>query len=413
MGWAARPRGGMCCLAPGLGMSGPRGSSLTRGQPSTEGAIVLTTSSTDTRAKDALVRPFSLGSLTLPNRLAMAPMTREFSPGGVPGPDVADYYARRAAGGVGLIITEGTYVGHDSAGTSAAVPRFHGADALAGWSRVADAVHQAGGKIVPQLWHVGMARQAGAPPVPEAPRVGPSGIPLTGSETGKAMTQTDIDDVITAFADAAAAAEAAGFDGVELHGAHGYLIDQFLWSGTNQRTDGYGGDPVSRTRFAAEIVAACRAVVSADFPLIFRMSQWKQGDYQARLAETPQELEAILNPLTEAGVDAYHCSTRRYWLTEFEGSDLNLAGWAKKLSGKPTISVGSVGLDTVFTRSFKGEKASTTSIEGLLERLERDEFDLIAVGRALLGDPDWAAKTLSGREGELRPFDADQLSTLY
>lgn len=374
---------------------------------------LLTTSSTATRAKDALLRPFTLGGLTVPNRLAMAPMTREFSPGGVPGQDVVDYYARRAAGGIGLIVTEGTYVDHDSAGTSAGVPLFHGEDALAGWSRVADAVHAEGGTIVPQLWHVGMAREAGEPPVPQAPRVGPSGIPLFGSEPGEAMTLSDIDDVIAAFARAAEAAEAHGFDGIELHGAHGYLIDQFLWSGTNQRSDGYGGDLVSRTRFAAEIVAACRAVVSEDFPLIFRMSQWKMGDYQARLAETPQELEALLNPLTEAGVDAFHCSTRRYWLTEFEGSDLNLAGWAKKLSGKPTISVGSVGLDNVFTRSFKGEKASSTSIEGLLERLERDEFDLVAVGRALLGDPDWAAKILGGREAELQHFDAEQLKTLY
>jgi NADH:flavin oxidoreductase / NADH oxidase family len=128
------------------------------------------------RANDVLVRPFSLGSLTVPNRVVMSPMTREFSPDGVPGSDVAQYYARRAAGGVGLIITEGTYVGHDSAGSSARVPRFYGDEALAGWSAVADTVHQAGGKIMPQLWHMGMDRAAGAPPVPDAPRIGPSGI---------------------------------------------------------------------------------------------------------------------------------------------------------------------------------------------------------------------------------------------
>lgn len=373
----------------------------------------MTTSSTATRAQDALLRPVSLGGLTVPNRLAMAPMTRGFSPGGVPGQDVADYYGRRAAGGVGLIITEGTYVDHDSAGSSDSVPLFHGEEALAGWSGVAEAVHDAGGTIVPQLWHMGMARDAGAPPVPQAPRVGPSGIPVNGSERGEALSLSEVDEVVAAFARAAAAAEAHGFDGIELHGAHGYLIDQFLWSHTNRRTDGYGGDLVSRTRFAAEIVAACRAAVSARFPIIFRMSQWKTGHYEARLAESPQELEALLAPLTEAGVDAFHCSTRRYWLTEFEGSDLNLAGWARKLSGKPTISVGSVGLDNVFTQSFKGERSSSTSIEGLLERLERDEFDLIAVGRALLGDPEWAAKVLAGRQAELRPFDAQELKTLY
>ncbi|WP_035806412.1 NADH:flavin oxidoreductase [Kitasatospora mediocidica] len=365
------------------------------------------------RASAILARPYSLGSLTVRNRIAMAPMTREFSPGGIPGADVAQYYARRAAAGVGLIITEGTYVNHASAGTSDAVPHFHGEDALAGWAGVAEAVHQAGGAIVPQLWHVGMARSAGAPPVVDAPRVGPSGVPVLGSDPGQAMTAEDLDDVIAAFAAAAGAAEARGFDGIELHGAHGYLIDQFLWAHTNRRTDGYGGDLVSRTRFAAEIVAACRSAVSADFPIIFRMSQWKMGDYRARIAESPQELEAILTPLAEAGADAFHCSTRRYWLPEFEGSDLNLAGWAKKLSGKATISVGSVGLDSEFTKSFRGEGGGVADIDALLDRLERDEFDLVAVGRALLADPEWAAKILQGRTEELTAFDAAAMSTLH
>ncbi len=139
------------------------------------------------------------------------------------------------------------------------------------------------------------------------------------------MTQADIDDVVAAFAKAAADAERVGFDGVELHGAHGYLIDQFLWAGTNRRTDAYGGDPVARTRFAVEIVQAVRSAVSPGFPVVFRFSQWKADHYDARLAETPEELEAILTPLATAGVDAFHASTRRYWLPEFDGSDLNLA----------------------------------------------------------------------------------------
>ncbi|MEC4017829.1 NADH:flavin oxidoreductase [Streptomyces sp. H27-D2] len=364
------------------------------------------------RAAQVLSRPFSLGGLTVPNRVAMAPMTREFSPGGVPGADVADYYARRAAGGVGLIITEGTYVDHAAAGTSANVPRFHGADALAGWGRVVEAVHAAGGRIMPQLWHVGMARAVGAPPFPDAPPSGPSGVSLSEGPEGHTMTQQDLDDVVAAFAEGAAAAERLGFDGIELHGAHGYLIDQFLWSGTNRRSDGYGGDLDARTRFAVEIVAACRAAVSAGFPILFRMSQWKMGNYEARIAETPEELDAIVDPLAAAGVDAFHCSTRRYWLPEFEGSDLNLAGWVKKLSGKPTITVGSVGLDKEFIGSFKGEPAGVSGIDGLLDRLERDEFDLVAVGRALLGDPQWVAKVLDGRDGDLVPFDASMLRSL-
>ncbi|MYR46199.1 12-oxophytodienoate reductase, partial [Streptomyces sp. SID5910] len=207
-------------------------------------------------------------------------------------------------------------------------------------------------------------------------------------------------------------ADALGFDGVEIHGAHGYLVDQFLWSGTNRRTDAYGGDPVARTKFAAEIVAAVRERVSAEFPVLFRYSQWKQEAYDARLAETPEELEAILAPLAAAGVDAFHASTRRYWLPEFEGSDLNLAGWTKKLTGRTAISVGSVGLDGEFVKAFQGAGAGLGSLDGLLDRMERDEFDLVAVGRALLQDPQWAEKVLAGRFEELAPFDAAALKTL-
>ncbi|MEU1290223.1 NADH:flavin oxidoreductase [Kitasatospora sp. NPDC005856] len=365
------------------------------------------------RAAAILSRPVTINGLTVPNRIVMAPMTRKFSPGGVPGEDVRSYYARRAAAGVGLIVTEGTYVGHESAGQSDDIPRFHGEEQLAGWARVAEDVHAAGGTIVPQLWHIGMVRKQGDPPFADAPAVGPSGIRLDGTEgTGRVMTRADLDAVIGAFAEAAAAAERIGFDGVELHGAHGYLLDQFLWAGTNRRTDAYGGDPVARTRFTAELVAAVREAVSPEFPVIFRYSQWKSDNYQARLAETPQELEAILTPLAEAGVDAFHASTRRYWLPEFDDSDLNLAGWTRKLTGRPTITVGSVGLDGDFIHAFAGEGAPLQGIDDLLDRLERDEFDLVAVGRALLQDPQWATKVLSGRFAELRPYDAAAIRTL-
>lgn len=287
------------------------------------------------RAAEILSRPVSINGLTVPNRIAMAPMTRMFSPGGVPGEDVVGYYSRRAAAGVGLIVTEGTYVGHDSAGQSDAVPRFHGEDQLAGWTNVADAVHAAGGTIVPQLWHIGMVRKAGEPPFADAPPVGPSGLYKEGAEvSGKSMTQQDLDDVIEAFAKAAADAERIGFDGVELHGAHGYLLDQFHWAGTNRREDAYGGDPVARTKFSAEIVAAVRAAVSPEFPVLFRYSQWKQQAYDARLAETPEELEAILAPLAAAGVDSFHASTRRYWVPEFDGSDLNLMRLDEEADGQ-------------------------------------------------------------------------------
>ncbi|MGW2931466.1 NADH:flavin oxidoreductase [Streptomyces sp. NPDC055722] len=374
----------------------------------------MTAPASASRAAQILSRPVTLNGLTVPNRIVMAPMTRQFSPGGVPGENVVSYYERRAAAGVGLIVTEGTYVGHDSAGQSDRVPRFHGEGQLAGWAKVAEAVHAAGGTIVPQLWHIGMVRRQGQPPFADAPAVGPSGLRLDGTEgAGEAMTRQDLDDVIGAFAEGAAAAERIGFDGVELHGAHGYLLDQFLWSGTNRRTDTYGGDPVARTKFAAEIVAAVREAVSPHFPVLFRYSQWKQEAYDARLAETPDELEAILTPLAAAGVDVFHASTRRYWLPEFEGSDLNLAGWTKKLTGKQVITVGSVGLDGDFLKGFQGEGAPLKGIDDLLDRLERDEFDMVAVGRALLQDPQWARKVLEGRFDELKPYDAAALKTLH
>ncbi|MFB6877488.1 NADH:flavin oxidoreductase [Streptomyces sp. NPDC056323] len=359
----------------------------------------------------SLDEPFTVGDLTVPNRIVMAPMTRMQSPGGVPGPDVAEYYARRAANQVGLIITEGTYINRAAAGAYDSVPHFYGGQSLAGWAHVVRRVHRAGGKIIPQLWHTGAARFGTEPPAE-----GPSGLGLDGGAAGHAMTQRDIDDTVAAFTEAAAAAERLGFDGVELHGAHGYLIDNFLWSGTNRRTDRYGGDPSSRARFGAEIVQAIRAAVSPGFPVLFRLSQWKVNHYEARIAKNPDELAQLLTPLAEAGVDAFHASTRRYWLPEFDGSPLNLAGWVRKLSGKATVTVGSVGLDQQygvgdFAQGFT-ERAGLTGIEELVARLERDEFDLVAVGRTLLANPDWAAKALRGELAQTVPYDPAVLKTL-
>lgn len=367
-----------------------------------------------TSTTETLFTPFTINGLTVANRIAMAPMTREFSPDGVPGTDVAEYYARRAANSVGLIITEGTYVGDPPAGTSSRVPRFYGDEALDGWAQVAASVHREGGKIIPQLWHVGAARTPGAPPVADSPVHSPSGLGLDGSAIGAPMTQHDIDGAVRAFAEAAAAAERIGFDGIEVHGAHGYLVDQFLWERTNRRDDRYGGDPRSRVRFAADLVTACRAAVSPEFPIIFRTSQWKMENYEARIAGSPEELDSLLAPLVDAGVDAFHASTRRYWQPEFDDTDLNLAGWIKKITGRPTITVGSVGLNSEFTSSasWNGDPGFT-SIGELGERLERGEFDLVAVGRALLADPHWALKIRQDRADEVPPFRKDTLHTLY
>ena len=338
----------------------------------------------------ALFTPFSIGKMTLPNRILMAPMTRQFSPNGVPGLNVADYYRRRAENGVGLIITEGTIIRHPDASNQPNVPHFYGEESLTGWAHVAEAVHEAGGHIIPQIWHMGTQGHVND------------------------YSQTEITSIVAAFAQAASEAKRLGFDGMELHGAHGYLIDQFFWEKTNSRTDHYGGDMMKRTNFATEVVQACRQAVGPEFPIVFRFSQWKSNSYTSKLAQSPAELELFLAPLVDAGVDVFHCSTRRFWEPEFEGSDLNLAGWTKKLTGKPTITVGSVGLDEDFMTLFtEGKGAANTQIDGLIDRLERGEFDLVAIGRALLIDPTWVNKIRDGRTDELVPFTAEALKTLY
>ena len=364
-----------------------------------------------------LFEPISLGNLTLRNRVAMAPMTRSFSPGNVPNDRVVAYYERRAKNEVGLIITEGTCVGHKGASGYPNVPYMYGKAALAGWKRVVDAVHAQGGKIVPQLWHVGAIRKLGMEPDPSVPGYSPSGLVTPNRERGVAMTQADIDETVEAFAQSAADAQKIGFDGVEIHGAHGYLIDQFFWEGTNRREDGYGGDLVARTRFAVEIIRAIRARVGADFPIILRYSQWKQQDYNAKLAQNPDELAAFLAPLVEAGVDIFHCSTRRFWEPEFPDSLLNLAGWTKKLSGKPTITVGSVGLNAEFIDVKRRNMVAKSGVDAeqlvtLMKRLEAGEFDLVAVGRALLQDPEWVLKVRDGRLDELQDYTQASLTKL-
>jgi 2,4-dienoyl-CoA reductase-like NADH-dependent reductase (Old Yellow Enzyme family) len=361
---------------------------------------------------DSLFKPFSLKSLSLKNRIAMAPMTRSFSPQGVPTEDVASYYRRRAQGGTGLIITEGTTVNDPVATMDGKVPQIHGQHPLAGWEHVVKEVHSMGGKIMPQLWHVGMARNPKKAPFPELPSVGPSGLLAPGKQVAEPLTVAQIHTLIESFASAAIDAKRVGFDGIEIHGAHGYLLDQFFWSGTNQRTDEWGGSMANRSRFAVEIIKAIRAATGPDFPILLRYSQWKQQDYTARLVETPQLLEEFLAPLCEAGVDIFHCSTRRYWEPEFEGSDLNLAGWTKKLIGKPTMTVGSVGLNGDFFGAFAGKGSDTRSIDDLIERLDKGEFDLVAVGRALLQDSQWANKIHQGDIEKLETYSGDALATL-
>ncbi|GGP60649.1 NADH:flavin oxidoreductase [Shewanella saliphila] len=371
--------------------------------------------STQNTSINKLFESFSNKSLSLKNKTVMAPMTRAFSPNYIPNDEVAAYYRRRAEGDVGLIITEGTFIGHKAANGYENVPAIFGEQALAGWKHVVDEVHAAGGKIAPQLWHVGAVRKPGVGPDKEMPAYSPSGLYKPGAPNGVAMSQADIDEVVASFAQAALDAKNIGFDAIEVHGAHGYLVDQFFWEGTNQRDDQYGGSLENRARFGVEIVKAIRAAVGEDFTIIFRFSQWKQQDYKAKLCQTPEELAIFLGLLSDAGVDIFHASTRRFWIPEFEGSDLNLAGWTKKLTNKPVITVGNVGLDNDFIGEGNADLSGTsnpTGIDELLVRLNNDEFDLVGIGRALLVDPQWVNKIKTNAIDEIKPFNKKSLMSL-
>lgn len=364
-----------------------------------------------------LFQPLRIRSLELSNRIVMSPMTRTYSIEGVPGRDVADYYRRRAEGGTGLIVTEGVAIDHETAVDHANVPNLHTPAAQAGWRKVVDDVHAAGGKIVPQLWHVGPLWGAMTQMDPSLKPMRPSGEwgPLgvtsysaayveRAQASTEAMTEQDIQDVIDAYVRSAKHAVELGFDGIAIHGGHGYLLDSFFWEGTNQRDDAWGGDLERRTRFPAAVVAAIRAAIGPDLPIIYRFSQHKQQDFTAKIAETPEELGVILGALVDAGVDVLDASIRRFDVPAFEGSDLSLAGWAKKLTGAVTMAVGSVGIGKSLRDSrIEGIAPVVDNIPQLEERIGSGEFDLIAIGRLHLADPALATTLRAG--GPLPAFD--------
>ncbi|MEM9665980.1 MAG: alkene reductase [Bacteroidota bacterium] len=217
-----------------------------------------------------LISPYPLGALTLPNRVVMAPMTRNRAPGTVPTALMATYYRQRAS--AGFIITEATQVTPMGQGYPD-TPGIHSDEQVAAWRRVTDAVHAAGGRIFLQLWHVGRISHSsyhdGALPV-SASAIAAEGEVYTPSfeqkplETPRALELDELPEIVAQFRHGAECALAAGFDGVEVHGANGYLLDQFLQSGSNQRTDAYGGSVANRARLLLEVVDAVTEVWGAD-----------------------------------------------------------------------------------------------------------------------------------------------------
>tara|TARA_Y200000002_G_scaffold125232_1_gene102756 strand:+ start:733 stop:1812 length:1080 start_codon:yes stop_codon:yes gene_type:complete len=358
-----------------------------------------------------LFEPYKIKNTLLKNRIAMAPMTRNQSPGGIPTNDVVSYYKRRAEAEVGLIITEGVEVSHKASSAYPNVPRLDSKKARDGWKRVVGGIKEHDGAVIAQLWHCGGFRKLGMAPNPEVPGHTASGLVRPGKRVAHAMSSDDIKETIDAFASDAKYCEEIGFDGVEIHGAHGYLIDNFFWNGTNERKDLYGGSIEKRSQLAANIVKAIRSNVSDNFIVGLRFSQWKQQDYEAKLATSSEELLKVIKQPVDAGLDYLHSSMRRFWESEFKGSDENLAFWTKKLTGLPTISVGSVGLDSDFIDM--SAPASPRNIDKAISDISNKKYDMVAVGRALLADHEWVIKMREGRIKDIIPYTKEALYKLY
>ncbi|MGC3983838.1 MAG: alkene reductase [Pseudorhodoferax sp.] len=221
----------------------------------------------------SLFEPTHAGSLSLANRIVMAPLTRNRSPRAIPGPLAVEYYRQRAS--AGLIVSEGTAVSQQGQGY-ADVPGLYAPEQLDGWRKVTAAVHAAGGRIVTQLWHVGRVSHTELQAGGQAP-VAPSAIPAAtktylirngqgafeATSTPRALAAEELPGIVDDFRKAARAALDSGFDGVEIHGANGYLLDQFMKLGANHRTDHYGGSIANRIRFPLEVVRAVAAEIGA------------------------------------------------------------------------------------------------------------------------------------------------------
>ncbi|HXH71742.1 MAG TPA: alkene reductase [Mariprofundaceae bacterium] len=292
-----------------------------------------------------LFSPLQLGALTLPNRMVMAPMTRNRAPDTIPNTLMAEYYVQRAT--AGLIVTEGSQISPQGVGYPA-TPGIHSKEQIAGWKTVTDAVHAKGGRIFLQLWHVGRISHPSLQPGNAAPvsasTIRPNGETFTGQgmqpfETPRALETEEIAAVVRQYAAGAANAKAAGFDGVEIHGANGYLIDQFLRDGSNRRNDRYGGAIENRCRFMLEVTEAVCGAWSADrvgirLAPLNPFNDMHDSDPRATFTHAVKELNrfglAYLH-ITEMGKDAPGAAGPAFDLTElrklWQGTYITNAGY--------------------------------------------------------------------------------------
>jgi 2,4-dienoyl-CoA reductase-like NADH-dependent reductase (Old Yellow Enzyme family) len=374
----------------------------------------------------ALFAPLRLKNILLRNRFVVPSMQRGISQDGMPTSELATYYRQRAEGGFALVMSEACAIDHPSAGGEGKVLRMTSFTKDA-WRRCVEGVSAEGAHMVIQLWHRGgMREQILSGPGADIPTISPSGLAGRSKSGGRAILPTELSGIKQSYVRSALMAQEIGAAGVEIHGGHGFLLDQFLWSVTNRRTDGYGGDDIAvRVRFPAEVVAAVREAVGEDFLISFRFSQWKQVDYETgQVVQSPEELGIMLNALRMAGVDLFHPSMRRFNRPEWPGSDRSLAGWTRMLSGKPVLAVGSVGgncdLQSLYDgaqRAVQAEGESTvdivrSSLAEVMKCHSRGDFDLVAVGRASIGDPEWVNKIAAGRYEDIRRFELDDLLSI-
>lgn len=348
-----------------------------------------------------LFEPLAIGNLELPNRLAVAPMTRVSATSeGVPTERMARYYQAFAEGGFGLVITEGLYTDLAFSQGYAFQPGLATDAHREGWRAIAGGVHAGGARFIAQLMHAGALSQAN---VHRATTKGPSALRPKGTQMAfyrgageyrlpEAMTVDEIAEAVAGFAGAARRAAEAGFDGVEIHAANGYLIDQFLSEATNAREDAYGGDLACRMRLAGEIVHAVRAAVGPDFVVGVRVSQAKVNDFTYKWNGGEQEAAELFRALGALPIDYLHVTEYEAWQPAF-GTGPSLASLAREHSRLPVLANGSL---------HDARKASLMILE--------QHADWVSLGRGALAHPDWPKRLREERV--LAAFDPGILSPI-
>lgn len=328
-------------------------------------------------------------SIEVPNRFALAPMTRTSAePDGTPNRLMADHYEGYAKGGFGLVITEGTYTDDKASQGYANQPGIINDAQVAGWKTIVDRVHAAGSKIIVQLMHAGAQFQANhytdQPVGPSA--VIPKGAPLgfygdqTEWQTPEAMTEADIQAAIDGFAQSAANANAAGFDGIEIHGANGYLLNQFLSTYFNRREDEYGGSLENRLRLVVEVVRAVREAVGENSTVGIRLSQGTVTDPDYQLPEGEAGFRQIVEAVRDAGADFVHTTDGDVNRKHLLESDESLAGVAASVEGIRLILNGNI--DETNCQDVANQFPDT----------------LLAVGKKALANPDFVQRLKDGKE---------------